>query len=48
MEPTKKSPAIDNAIKSIFGIDRQKNIRQNICVSCKNPANTFRDELSKK
>lgn len=46
MEPSKKSPEIDQMITDTFGIDRQKSIREGVCAWCKKPALEFRDQES--
>lgn len=51
MKPTKKSPAIDNVIRTTFKFDRVASIRGNTCVFCKktiDPETEFKDELSRK
>lgn len=46
--PSEKSSQFDNVIRTTFGIDRLKSIRNDTCVMCGEPALAFRDELSKK
>ena len=51
MEPTKKSPAIDNVIQTTFKFDRVASIRGNTCVFCQktiDPETEFKDALSRK
>ena len=51
-EPSEKSPemtkAIDDLTEKFFGKSRSDSIREAVCVSCKNPATQFRDEISRK
>lgn len=47
MIPSVKAPEIDSLIKNVFGADRTKSIKEDVCAWCKNPANSFRDETSK-
>lgn len=50
MEPTAKSPQMEDFITKTFGVDRVDCIRRNICVpapiGCGKPCEGFRDELS--
>ena len=50
IEPTKKAPAIDATLKSVFGIDRIQSITKLLCVCCGASVdeNSFKDALSKK
>lgn len=48
MEPSPKSEAVEADIKRIFGVDRRESIRQGICPMCNEPADVFRDSLSRK
>jgi hypothetical protein len=50
MEPTKKSPEIDNFITSVTGVDRRSAIKDNICALCNHQVDeeSFRDPLSLK
>jgi hypothetical protein len=32
MKPSEKNPAIDSMLTDVFGVDRQKSIRDNVCV----------------
>ena len=51
MEPTQKSAALDNVIKTTFKFDRVASIRGNTCVFCQktiDPETEFKDELSRK
>lgn len=51
-EPTKKSEEIEQALKSLSGVDRREVIRSNKCqpspIGCGGDATEFKDELSKK
>lgn len=47
-QPENKHPKIDAELKRVFGVDRQKSIREDKCVSCDGPAKEFRDDLSRK
>lgn len=44
----KKSKKIDNPLTHLFGIDRVKIIKKDVCVMCAKPATEFRDDVSKK
>ena len=46
--PTYKLPQIEDFINATFNIDRSASIKDDTCVSCKQPAVSFTDELSKK
>ena len=48
MKPTSKSPTIDNALSAITGKDRPATIIQNKCMMCNEPADEFKDEISKR
>lgn len=48
MEPSEKSPEIDQFIKEATGIDRKESIKSDVCAICKNPVGEFRDGLSLK
>lgn len=50
LEPSKKSPEMEAALKSMFGIDRVNTITSRKCVFCgvSVDENSFKDELSKK
>ena len=48
MEPSHKSEAVEADITRIFGVDRRESIRQGICPMCNQPADVFRDSLSRK
>jgi hypothetical protein len=48
MEPTKKSPEIDELLTTIAGISRQDAAKQAICTWCKKPITGFKDELSQR
>lgn len=48
MTPSKKSPQIEEALTELFGFDRREYITKNLCPFCKKPAETFRDEISKR
>lgn len=43
-----KSDEMNEAIKSLFGVDINASIVTKVCTLCKRPATDFRDELSKK
>lgn len=45
-EPSKKSPAMEDALQRMFG--RTTAIKADVCVLCKKPATKFRDALSRK
>ena len=51
-EPTKKSPAMESAIKREFGHDRRTAIILDLCqpapIGCGGEAKEFRDELSRR
>lgn len=44
--PTDKSTYMDDAIKSVFGIDRKNVIEGDMCVFCGKSATEFKDALS--
>lgn len=48
LEPTKKSPGIENLLTKMAGVSRQDAAAQRVCTMCKGPAEKFTDELSKK
>lgn len=50
MNPTEKSPGIDNFLKDGLGYDRKGSIKKDVCVICHNPVDedSFRDALSLK
>lgn len=49
MEPSKKTPEMEKALKDFTGVDRRKAIRNMECAfDCDNPNLNFRDQLSKK
>lgn len=48
MQPSEKSPEIENFIKNFTGVNRRQTIQQDTCVGCKEPATEFRDALSRK
>lgn len=48
MQASTKSPEVESLIKSVFGIDRVKDIAENTCTMCRAPAVEFRDALSAK
>lgn len=51
-KPSEKSPemesALDDITKRVFGRSRTGSITTNVCVTCGKPAESFKDELSKK
>jgi hypothetical protein len=47
MKPTEKSPAIDQALTDIFGVDRKGSIEAGQCVFCQAPLTNFRNAISK-
>jgi len=51
-KPAEKSPEIIKVLNDIakdhFGTNREESIYNNTCVSCKEIASSFKDELSKK
>jgi len=46
MQPTEKSPQIDEFLKAITGRDRTQSIKENKCNLCGGEAISFRDVLS--
>ncbi len=48
MKPTHKSEPIEQLLTSVFGVDRRKSIRSDVCTFCKKPAVNFKDELSRR
>jgi len=48
IQPAPKAPAIDKALTSITGKDRPTEIKAQRCVTCGEPATTFKDEVSRK
>ena len=45
MKPSEKNPAIDALLTSMFGVDRQGSIKENVCVNppigCGQPISNF-------
>lgn len=52
MKPSDKSPEMNAVLEytsmRIFGRSRLQSILDDVCLSCKHPANEFRDEVSRK
>jgi hypothetical protein len=48
MKPSKKSPEMEKFLTDFFGKDRRIYIADDVCVDCGEPAEHFRDELSRK
>ena len=48
MKPNEKSPEIEDMLTNVFGVDRRGSIKNNACVSCGQPANKFKDEISRR
>jgi len=48
MNPSQKSPQIENLLENIFGVNRRQTIESDTCVSCKGEAKKFRDEISRR
>lgn len=48
MQPTNKSDAIETALTNIFDVDRVGSIIAGVCAWCDAPADSFRDDLSRK
>lgn len=48
MEPTYKSPAIEELLTANAGISRQDAFNKRICTFCKGPISEFKDVLSRK
>ena len=46
MEPSKKSPEMDEFLQKVFGFDRRKCILEDKCVFCGQSAIEFRDQKS--
>lgn len=46
MEPTQKSPEINQFLSSIAGKDRESTIRGGKCMTCDDPDMNLRDDLS--
>lgn len=48
-DPTRKHPAVDDAIRDALGIDRVKAITSDVCAICHQPAppTSFKDDLSR-
>ena len=51
-KPSKKSESLDRTLDAmssiLFGVGRKESIAQDTCVSCKEDASTFNDNLSRK
>ena len=51
-KPSKKSEPIDRTLEAmssiLFGVGRKESISEGTCVSCKEEASTFNDNLSRK
>jgi hypothetical protein len=47
-EPTRKSFEVENLLTSILGVSRTETIKADKCVFCKQDADEFRDELSRR
>tara|TARA_Y100000310_G_C20244331_1_gene606082 strand:+ start:33 stop:245 length:213 start_codon:yes stop_codon:yes gene_type:complete len=47
-EATIKDPRLDKMLTNVFGIDRKGSITNNTCVSCKEEALVFTDDISQK
>ena len=51
-QPSKKSEPINRTLDAmssiLFGVGRKESIAQDTCVSCKEDASTFNDDLSRK
>ena len=52
MKPAEKHPVmealLDQFAASTFGRSRTEIIHEDVCISCRNPATSFKDELSAK
>lgn len=48
MQPTEKSPELDNLIKDVLSIDRKASIQAGTCVFCKAPLTSFRNAISER
>ena len=51
IQPSFKAPQMDDALTSLFGVDRQQTIRDGECISCDAEgiiASSFSDDISKK
>tara|TARA_R100000458_G_C8162611_1_gene166076 strand:- start:295 stop:534 length:240 start_codon:yes stop_codon:yes gene_type:complete len=48
MEATYKNPGIESLLTSITGRDRVATVASSTCVKCDGPADTFKDEVSKR
>ena len=46
LEPTQKSPEINQLLSSLMGKDREQTIREGNCMTCDATNVTFRDKLS--
>ena len=51
-KPSKKSESLDRTLEAmssiLFGVGRKESITRDTCVSCKEDASTFNDDLSRK
>ena len=47
-EATIKDPRLDTMLTNVFGIDRKGSISNDTCVSCKEEAIGFTDDISQK
>ena len=48
IQPSDKSPQMDQDLKDVFGVDRRQSIKSGACTMCKGEADKFRDDLSRK
>lgn len=48
LQPTSKAPAIDEILTALTGRSRIECIQNHICMTCGQPAEQFRDQLSLK
>ena len=48
IQPSDKSPQMDQDLTDVFGVDRKQSIKSGACTMCKGEADKFRDDLSRK